>query len=365
MSIRPSSSGTAQFVLLIAIACIAAARYNSYSGVLAIDVDLDYYRIPATTPENSFKITFYTSANREEWRIDYRDKPSKFAATFHDCVIESPSYTGGPQWRIVSPRVSGVPVDLDAEQRMVWFVYAGSKELDGQGTPLPVPFGDARLDAYVHGCRAFAMRGSSENSPARFEFRFDKELLRKNVDELAWLDDPEDLESRRRSFEQFAAGHTNGATVAALLVSDLEMFEGVAIPNSWEFVLNWYGAPAFRCTGHVLKTRLVQSMPPVTIPPIVRITDKRVRSTTMPVDNVNYMLTNASKIPDLQDQVVRKTVQRFTPADPRSFARMPRHTRSTRWFMIGVLCTVSSLPLVIFLGLKTLRNRKLRKESAK
>lgn len=352
---RANSLATA--FLIAGLLCGLLTPYASYSAVFAIDVDLSFYRVPSTTPENTYKITFYTSANRQEWRVDYRDRPAKFAATFQDFVIESPSHTGQAEWRIVSSLAKGVPIDLDAEQRLTWFAYAGAKMLNTQGTPFPVPFGDARLDAYVHGCRVFAITDSSSILPSRFEFRFDEELLRKNVQELAWLDDPDYLDSRRKSFEQFIAGHKDGAIVASLVVSGYEMLEATPIPGSWEFVLNWYGSPAFHCTGLVSNARVVQAMPPVTIPNIVRITDKRVRSTTLPVDKISYMLTNASRIPDLREDIVQKAVERSTPANPTLFSRMPMDSRSPRWFIIALICSVSSLPLLIWIGLK-IRNTK-------
>lgn len=337
---------------------LLGCRANAKDNALVFDVNLDFYRVPQASPEASYRIAFSVASEGNKWRLDYRENPGRFSAANEGYVIEKPDYQAGEEWRIISPLSEGNPIDLDQEQRLVWFVYGAKKYIQARiGLPVVLPFGDARLDGYAHGCRAEGKwRLPEDICPEYVEFLFDRALYTKGVQQLSWLDNNNSLEQRRKSFDQFLAGHTNGMVIGTLLVSAYTNAAGLGIPASWEFQLNWYGSLLYRCVGRTLSVRQADNIEAVTIPSIVKITDKRVRSENIPIDSVTYSLTNAAQIPNVEDVVVQKQVQHLTPSDPRGFSRMPRHLPRPRWPVVAMLCITISLPIILWIRSKKLRS---------
>jgi len=316
---------------------------------LAFDVDVDFYRLPEPTTEVAYKFTMTVDARLKQWRLDYKDNPERFVCTYKDDILERPNYRGTKSWLVISGSLDGYPIDLDQEQRLMWFVYCGGQYLRTRtNAPIVLPFGDPRLDPYVHGCRIDSRWRSGEDAcPELAVFSFDRDLFMQGVKQLSWESSQDYLDHRVKFIEQFLNGHTNGAVLALFKVLEWTNMGPAGIPLAWEFDLYWYGTPHYRCVGRTVTVRNVNTIQPPIIPTRVEITDKRVRLLGFPINSVNYTITNG-QIPSVNDQLVMKRVQQSV-LDARDFTQTMNLTKKRRSAVAAAALVCSGLLLPFLL----------------
>lgn len=198
-----------------------------------------------------------------KWLIQYVDNGEKYVCSFRDFILAKPAYDGSNAWYMVSDYVEGYPVDLDPDERLLWFVYCAKDYLrNRQGQPVVLPTGDTRLDCYTWGCR-LTMEWQSEGSlcPASGKFTFDPVLFKKGLENLELGPDSTYLRQREKRCEQYLNNHALGQTVAEFTVQGWTNSAGMQIPVGWTLDFYWYGKIFYTYVGATERFEAVEYPP--------------------------------------------------------------------------------------------------------
>lgn len=359
MRVRVIHPGSERFMRLIlskglfVILILLIVRFfasGSYAQSFVCDVGLNSYRVNNNVvdkkPDFSGRARMAVDTKNAQWIVDYVDNRQKYACSYPNFILEKPNYTGMTnEWRMVSLAVDGYPVDLDFDQRLFWFTYCARDYLrERQGQPLILPFGNTRLDCYVHGTRLDAKwRSSADLCPESARFTFDSELFKLGVSQLSSEAPGSVLNDREAQFARFVNFHTNGQTIASFRVTEWSALEKVNIPSAWQFDFYWYGHLSFSCNGTANNLKVLDGK--ISLPDIPQkslVTDKRVRNAALRINNVQYAITNGH-IPALADLRLPRSIR------DTDFAQMPPDLRNPRWIIIALLVATGLFPLVFWL----------------
>lgn len=329
----------------------------SQAQTFTCDVNLNSFsvnnNVTDAKPDFSGKAHVTADYKNAKWIIDYIDNGQKFACSYFDYILEKPNHNGTNAWYIVSPVVEGYPIDLDFDQRLIWFAYCAKDYLQKkQGQPVIIPFGDTRLDCYVHASRMEAKwRSNADLCPETVQFNFDQDLFKKGVQQLTLEPPGSFLNNREIQFNHYIQYHTNGQTVAVFRVTQWTNIEGVSIPSAWQFDLYWYGEHSFICMGTADNIKAVERIiEPPDISPRTLITDKRVRNVASRINSVRYKLTNGV-IPTLDGIKLSKNIAHD------NFAQMPPNLRKIRIVLVSVIFITCIIPLAFWCYKKMVGNR--------
>jgi len=332
---------------------ISSAQAQSFT----CDVSLNSFRVnndvTDAKPDFSCKAHVTVDCKNAQWVIDYIDNNQKFACSYHDFILDKPKHTGTNAWYMASPIVDGYPIDLDFDQRLIWFTYCAKDYLrKKQGQPVILPFGDTRLDCYVHGCRMNAQWHSDIDScPETATFDYDRDLFQKGIKQLSSEPAGSFLNNREVQFNNYIQYHTNGQTIAAFKVTQWASVANMEIPTAWQLDLYWYGQHSFICIGTAENIKAIEGeiqLP--SIPQKALITDKRVRNAALALNSVRYMITNG-QIPKVDDIKLSKS------SGNNNFEQMPPNLRTVRIIFIGLFLMTGIAPLAFwYFGKKKPRN---------
>jgi len=337
--------------LITLLTCCVLFWFCSYTQAQTIHckVSLQTFRIingtKDTNTDFSGKANVSLDFKTGDWLIDNIDNNQKFACTQKDYILDKPSYKETNFfWYMVSPFQDGYPIDLDLDQRLIWFAYCGRNFLEKRNQQAVIlPFGDARLDCYVHGCKMFAQWNSEKSlCPNTAQFRYDKDLFAKGVKQLSFEPNGSYLNDRNKQFTSYISNYTNNQLVAEFNVTQWTNNFGIEIPLSWEMKTYWYGQPSFICLGTSEGIEINHdkiSYPGINLK--AKITDKRVRNLKLGLNYVNYLITDGH-IPAI-DKVKLPSVS------PDRFFQMTPDLRKPRIVVMGLMGILTIIPLVIWI----------------
>lgn len=344
-----SSSKPHFLAVFLSLTTLQFVVSNSYAQTFTCDVSLSSYRVKGnvanSNPDFNCKARVTVDSKSAQWIVDYVDNGQKFACSYPNFILEKPNYTGiTNEWRMISLTVDGHPVDLDFDQRLIWFTYCARDYLrERQGKPVVLPFGNARLDCYVHGTRLDAKwRSGNDLCPETARLTFDSDLFKNGVNQLSSEPPGAFLNDREAQFIRYIGFHTGGQTVASFKVTEWITLENLNIPSAWQLDFFWYGNLSFTCKGTANNAKILDgklSLP--SIPQNSLITDKRVRNTALRINSVQYAITNG-QIPTLADIKLPKTVR------DTDFAQMPPDLRTPRRVIITMLVATGLSPLAFW-----------------
>jgi hypothetical protein len=321
---------------------------NTQAQSFTCDVSLNTFRfnnnVAEVKPDFSGKARVTVDCKNAQWVIDYIDNNQKFVCSYHDFILDKPNHTGTNVWYMVSPVVDGYPIDLDFDQRLIWFTYCARDYLRmKQGQPVVLPFGDTRFDCYVHGCRMNAQWHSDRDScPETATFDYDRDLFHKGVKQLSYEPTGSFLNNRESQFINYIQYHTNGQRIAAFKVTRWASVANMEIPTAWQLDLYWYGQHSFVCIGTAENIEAVEGE--IKLPSIstkASITDKRVRNEALALNSVRYTIANG-QIPKVDDIKLSKSISN------RGFCQMPPDLRIVRIVFIGLFLATGIVPLVFW-----------------
>lgn len=326
---------------------------GSVNRILEFEADVELYRVTDAGRRNleiSSKSAVSVDVENQTWQIRMLEPRAKFADKYHDFILEKPDYTGSEPWFIVSSDLNGYPIDLDQDQRIVWFVYCATRYLRARDKePVPLPFGDARRDQYVHGCRInMRWRSDVDICPEQASFAFDRSLYDRGADEMTVEPAGDYANERDRSARFYRDNHTNGQVVVFFGISEWDSASTWGVPKSWWLDLNWYGKAAYRCNGRTTSVRTGNAISMADLPRQASITDKRVRDVGKRLNTVRYIATNAA-IPSLDDPQVTRLLPKYrVPDNLLSTEHRREMGRTGRVFVLGLLVLTVCAPLVWF-----------------
>ena len=327
---------------------------EGFTQSLSCDINLKSFRVNNdqinSDPDFTGKAHLAANPKTGQWRVDYIDNNQKFACTYRDFILEKPNYDGTNAWYIISPVERGYPIDLDFDERLIWFAYCGKDYLrEREGQPVVLLYGDTRSDPSVYGCRMTTKwRSDIDLCPQAANFTFDADLFQENVKQLSIQPSGTFLDDRQKQVEQFSSNHTNGQLIATFKVLRWADNLQIGIPIKWEYNLYWYGQNMVRCIGEAdnVKTTETEVVLP-NLPLAAKITDKRVRSVSKGINNSIYLLTDGN-IPNVQGVDLSKAMRMA----PRTSSQTPPNSAKIRVFFILIMIAVGIIPLVIYMRKK-------------
>jgi hypothetical protein len=338
------SSLVCPVLLVMGLLWMTSAKAQSFS----CDVQLRSFRINNTVidtkPDFIGNAHIIVDYNNAEWVINYVNNNQKFACSYFDFILEKPNYTGTNSWYMASSVVDGYPVDLDFDQRLIWFAYCARDYLHRkQGQAVIIPFGDTRLDCYVHGSRMYLnWHSSMDLCPEIARFGFDADLFQKGIRQLSWEPPGSFLNTREEQITRYIGHHTNDQTIAVFSVNTWTELQKMNIPSAWQLDLYWYGQRSFTCIGTADNIKVLEGK--IALPILPRttfITDKRVRNASLEINSVRYFITNGV-IPSVND------VKLATLTGNVNFAQMPPNLRNVRIVILGLLLALGMTPIAFW-----------------
>jgi hypothetical protein len=348
---RVSMLRACPFIAFLWIVAISLSGTRTLAETLVGDVELRVFMASKGTnskPEFSSQAMMSLDLTGRDWLISYTNRHGKYVRSYQEDVLERPDYNGTNAWHIISPTIKGYPIGMDADDRLLWFAYMAAEFLRGRdGHHVILPYGNARLEYFVHACRMTSKwRKQSDLCPESAEFVFDREMLLNGTEELSLEPSGQYLLDRGANFDSFLRGHTNGQLIARFQVNQWADRDNVGLPIAWRFDLNWYGKPFYICTG-TTRTSWIEpggvNFPP--LPAASRITDKRVRDVKKGINQTSYEVANG-QMPTVAEVVVR-------PKDINpGFRQMPLESdkpQSPHAIIIGLLCVSIVLPIALFM----------------
>jgi hypothetical protein len=326
---------------------------NGNSQSFSCDIALTCSRIDnetiETKPDFTGNLHLDMDYSSGKWSMNYSDNNQKFVFYDGNFILERPNYNASNAWYIVSSPNDSYPIDLDFDQRLVWFIYCAKNYLlQRQGQPVILPFGDARADSYVHGCRFNGKwLSDSQSCPDTAEFSFDSQLFQDGIKQLSFESDATYLKDREKQFMDYSHGNTNGEVLARFQVTEWADAGGLKIPTAWNLDLYWYAMHSFQCTGTARNIQINHET--VNFPVLSKIaviTDKRVRNAGFAINSVHYQITDGQIPKSIQDIKIPKS------SVNNNFTQMPPDLKKTRAFFTILILATIIVPLPFLLRRK-------------
>ena len=329
---------------------------DSLAQTLTCDLSLKSFRViegrTSSEPEFSGNARLTSDTKTGLWRVDYNDNGLKFACAYRDFILAKPNYSGTNLFYIISPTERGYPLDLDFDERLIWFAYCGRSVVRGsEGEPVPLLYGDTRTDSSVHGCRMRAeWRADSDLCPEVAKFLFAKDLFQVGIEQLS-IEPPGDyLDDRLKQADRFLKHHENGQVIGKFQVLQWTDNLPYGTPIEWEYNLYWYGQNMIKCVGKAANIRFTDER--IQLPDLsstTKIVDKRVRSASKGINHSIYSITNGN-VPDVHDVDVGRDVRSVQRT--RSLNSQPSKSGKLRAFIISTIIAAGLIPLAIYLRSK-------------
>ena len=341
--------------VILTVFLILAFATSTRAEHLTFDLKMDVFRVvdPQKTNSLVFAADVQVSIDLQQsnkWMIVYRDNNQKYVYSDSDSIVEKPNINNPTNhWYMVSDFEDGYPIDLDFDERLIWFSYLGNNYIsERSGQNVPVLYGDARFDAYVHGCKMVPFFKSSDFVPDKVVFLFDADLFRKGTSKLSFEPPGDFLSNRGEQFKNFLGGHTNDQVVGSYEVTQWADCGRLRLSGAWEFCLYWYGQKTIVCVGTAQNFRIDQGE--LVLPVVAqksRVYDKRLRSGQHSFNSVNYDITNGI-IPKADDTgaFVAKQVSKFNGEDSR---QMPLRALRQTNYILTIMIVITILFSAVFL----------------
>ncbi len=346
-----AQSRRCQIALAAALLLLAAAPKGRALEPFAVELSVETtYRPSAShtkSPDQVIRFRLESDQARHRWRIDDRTHSPKGAWTTDDYIVQNTGTTPrGKQSLIASAYHDGYPIDLDWDERLLWFVYCATSYIkENEGKPVVIPHLDARLDLNVHGCRLKSRWGSPHALvPEHADFLFDQSVFKNSVELLEFKTPGDVLDIRERLYRNTSAAYTNGNVRAVIEVSSWKQVANMDIPEHWK-LLQWErGDLAYLTVGNVDSASTLTEVATPLVQDGAWVTDKRVRTLGAKVNFVGYTTTNGN-IPSATSPHVRKLISRIAQDQ---YYVLPPNLRAKRVLFGIALSVLMLLPLVTY-----------------
>ena len=201
-------------------------------------------------------------------------------------------------WFFVSTAKEGYPINLDGDERLLWFAYCASSYIrKNERKPVAIPFSEARIFPFVNGCRMHARwRSDADICPEEVTFVYDLKSFKDGIKELSFEPPGDFLDRRDKTYRLFIDNHKDGDVIAVFKVSQWRQVGDIGIPHLWELVFSLENSPiinGMRCVGRTedaTNTADLVQLP--LLPQVAEITDSRVRDVLPRMNYITYKISN-------------------------------------------------------------------------
>lgn len=277
---------------------------------------------------------------RQLWHIEDLSRPGRHAYTASDHIVDTnfTVSTNSPVLQI-SQFQDGYPIDLDADQRLIWFAYCAKQYLvKKNGQPVIIPTGDPRYDLELHACRLkTTWHSDAAVCPDTADFVVDPSLMHRATYLLTFEPEGDFLRERFRRIQAIRAVLARGDTLARFSVLSWTNIARNELPLTWMLEIYSRGRVIRRAEGVANQVFLTNVLTLPRVPQIAQIRDIRARDAKTGINYLRYNITDG-KIPDLTDDRAQKAI--LAMKDP-TRAVLPTGSRPARFVIILILCWTS------------------------
>jgi len=297
--------------------------------------------------ERTVNFSIEVDSVAQTWKIEDLSHPTTTAYRHNETIVHK-LYTPERSTGLyeVSQFENEYPIDLQWDQRILWFVYcAGDFLREREGSPVILPFGDPRMDAYLHAIRMenVTWREKNDICPEQAEFRVDLKLLDDAHQSLSFLPLGNVLTSRAEAISDLANVLTNGQVMAKLEVLVWTNWSNSGVPREWRILRFASSGKLNREYRGVLQNVSdLDSVAHLALTTPAEIVDKRVRGGG--VNSVGYVVADGSlpaRDSDRVQTLVReaRTLDRFT---------LPPDKTLGQHLIVGLIAFLLLLPILIW-----------------
>lgn len=311
------------------------------------------YNSNSSTVEQSSKFSGEVDFQAKAWHIDDLNNPPRTAFTFSNILLSRDIFINATkmQYEASLPQ-DGYPIDLDSDQRLVWFVYCAKNYLTPKnGQPVILPYGEPRQDLETHACLIKAQWHSDASiCPSEIQFIVDQNVMRSGIQQLSYESPGGFLDEREKRIQNLFQWMPEGSTNAEFTVTTWTNIGEIEIPQNWQFRTFFQGNVVRICTGGTYSAKLTDHIVLPILPQVTEIRDKRARNFVPGVNTIIYKINNG-QLPG-KDEVIQMAVQRRPEY---SAVTAPPLGRTRAVFICMILITLVVPPILLI--------RKLREKS--
>jgi len=296
--------------------------------------------------ERAEKYHIEVEPDRQVWRIDDLTTPPRNVFSFKDFVLAQNAFQDSTKVQLeASLFFDGYPIDLEGDQRLLWFVYCARDYLRSKdGERVILPHGEPRSDVELDACRAkVKWRNHDDLCPNVVEFTYESKLMKESIDLLTLEPPGNTLNEREHRFRNLQQMQQDGELRARFEVSEWDNQDDIGVPKTWRLTMFFRGQPLRVYSGSSERAEVIGDVNTPTIPVSCEVRDKRVRNVEKGLNLIQYTITDGS-ILDLDSELVRTGVAKATFATNRL---MPPDYFWRRAMIIAATTLLLTVPIIV------------------
>lgn len=300
-----------------------------------------------STVELSSKFSGEVDFQEKIWHIDDLNNPPRTTFTYSNALLDRDVFNNPSKTEYESSLPEDdYPIDLDSDQRLVWFVYCAKNYLTHKdGQPVILPYGEPRQDLETHASRAkIQWHSDASICPSEVQFIVDQNVMKAGIQKLSYETPGAFLNERQSRIQKLFQWMPDGSTNAEFTVTAWTNISGIEIPKNWQFRTFFQGDVVRICTGGTSSAKLIDRVVLPTLPQVAEIRDKRARDFySAGINAVIYIATNGQL--RTKDEVIKLSIKHH----PEYTAVTPPSLGKTRAVFISLLLTTLALPLIVLM----------------